>query len=242
MILSPPDPTGPRGWGTSSTTWEVPIRTFSSPWRRTHSLPGHRYLQDTWCLSKPKAYRNLTHTTSISFLVLITTHRTNMPYFQQWCSGQDFSAGVPEGHLSGDSQGSRSYREGCTAQWHGSSNRFFFFTFGQCSTALEGCSPGTTSSRMASRRTKSIVSFGRSKEDLDLRIYSIACEWGQVYNGQAGFSIDTRLKEHHQYIQLEHPGKSAVVEHTTSSSTASASSPPDSDKSSGRGLRLSSSQ
>jgi hypothetical protein len=36
---------------------------------------------------------------------------------------------------------------------------------------------------------------------------------GQVYIGQTGQSIETRIKEHHQHIQLGHPEKSAVAEH-----------------------------
>jgi hypothetical protein len=54
------------------------------------------------------------------------------------------------------------------------------------------------------------------KDDLGLRtpgIYSISCECGQVYIGQTGRSIDTRLKEHQRHIRLEYPDKSAVAEH-----------------------------
>jgi hypothetical protein len=44
-------------------------------------------------------------------------------------------------------------------------------------------------------------------------IYRIPCEWGKVYIGQTGCSMDTRLKEHQRYIRLEHPDKSAIAEH-----------------------------
>jgi predicted GIY-YIG superfamily endonuclease len=55
------------------------------------------------------------------------------------------------------------------------------------------------------------------KDDLGLKtpgVYSIPCEWGQVYIGQTGRSIDTRIKEHH--IRLAEPDKSAVAEHSIS--------------------------
>jgi hypothetical protein len=53
------------------------------------------------------------------------------------------------------------------------------------------------------------------KDDLGLRtpgVYSIPCECGQVYIGQMGRSVDTRLKEHQRHIHLEHPDKSAMAE------------------------------
>jgi hypothetical protein len=34
-----------------------------------------------------------------------------------------------------------------------------------------------------------------------------------MYIGQTGWSIKTRIKEHHRHIQLGHPDKSAVAEH-----------------------------
>jgi hypothetical protein len=55
------------------------------------------------------------------------------------------------------------------------------------------------------------------KDELGLKttgIYSICCECSQVYTGQVGRSIDTRLKEHQQHIHLEHLEKSAVMEHS----------------------------
>jgi len=54
-----------------------------------------------------------------------------------------------------------------------------------------------------------------SKNDLGLRnpgIYSISCECGQLYIGQTGSSIETRIKEHHLHIRFGHPVKSAVAE------------------------------
>jgi hypothetical protein len=57
------------------------------------------------------------------------------------------------------------------------------------------------------------------KDDLGLKtpgMYSIPCDWGQVYIGQTGLSIDTRIKEHHRNISLAHPDKSAVAEHSIS--------------------------
>jgi hypothetical protein len=54
------------------------------------------------------------------------------------------------------------------------------------------------------------------KDSLGLRtpgMYSIPCKCGQVYIGKPGRSIETRIKEHHWYIQLGHPNKSVVAEH-----------------------------
>jgi hypothetical protein len=65
---------------------------------------------------------------------------------------------------------------------------------------------------------RKISSFLRPvKDHLGLRtpgVYSIPCECGQVYIGQTGHSVDTKLKEHQQHICLEHPDKSAVAEHS----------------------------
>jgi hypothetical protein len=58
------------------------------------------------------------------------------------------------------------------------------------------------------------------KADLGLKtpgVYSIPCECGQVYIGQTGRSVDTRLKEHQRHIRLEHLDKSAVAEHSINS-------------------------
>jgi len=38
------------------------------------------------------------------------------------------------------------------------------------------------------------------------------CKCDQVYIGKTGLSIETRIKEHHHYIQLRHPNKSVVAE------------------------------
>jgi hypothetical protein len=47
-------------------------------------------------------------------------------------------------------------------------------------------------------------------------MYSIPCECGEVYIGQTGRSIDTRIKEHNRHIRLAQPDKSAVAEHSIS--------------------------
>jgi hypothetical protein len=63
-----------------------------------------------------------------------------------------------------------------------------------------------------------ISSFHRSvKDDLGLKmltVNSISCECGQVYIGQLGHSIDTRLKEHQWHVRLKHLDKPAVAEHS----------------------------
>jgi hypothetical protein len=43
-------------------------------------------------------------------------------------------------------------------------------------------------------------------------VYSVPFEYGQVYNGQIGRSIQTRVKKHQRHIRLQHPDKSAVAE------------------------------
>ena len=53
------------------------------------------------------------------------------------------------------------------------------------------------------------------KDDLGLkilRVYSLACECCQVYIGQTGRSVETRIKEHHRHKRLGHGEKSAVTE------------------------------
>jgi hypothetical protein len=66
--------------------------------------------------------------------------------------------------------------------------------------------------------TRNISSFLRPvKDDLELRtpgVYNIPCECCQVYIGQTGQSIETRIKKHNRHIQLGHPDKSAVAEDT----------------------------
>jgi hypothetical protein len=55
------------------------------------------------------------------------------------------------------------------------------------------------------------------KDALGLRtpgIYSIPCEFGWVYIGQRGQSIQLRIKEHNRHIRLAQPDKSAVAEHS----------------------------
>jgi hypothetical protein len=45
-------------------------------------------------------------------------------------------------------------------------------------------------------------------------VYRIPCECDRVYIGQAGHSVDIRLKEHQQQIWLEHPDKSAIAQYS----------------------------
>jgi hypothetical protein len=55
------------------------------------------------------------------------------------------------------------------------------------------------------------------KDDLGLKtpgVYSVPCECSQVYIGQTGRSVETRVKEHQRHIRLQHPDKSAVAEHS----------------------------
>jgi hypothetical protein len=42
----------------------------------------------------------------------------------------------------------------------------------------------------------------------------VPCKCGQVYIGQTGCSIETRVKEHEPHIRLHHPDKSAVAKHS----------------------------
>jgi predicted GIY-YIG superfamily endonuclease len=41
-------------------------------------------------------------------------------------------------------------------------------------------------------------------------VYSITCKCGRVYIGQTGHSLQTRVKEHHSLIYLNHPEKYMV--------------------------------
>jgi hypothetical protein len=48
------------------------------------------------------------------------------------------------------------------------------------------------------------------KDEMQLKtpgVYSIPSECGQDNFGQTGSSIGTKLKDHHWYINLEHPDK-----------------------------------
>jgi hypothetical protein len=45
-------------------------------------------------------------------------------------------------------------------------------------------------------------------------VFNVPSECGQVYNGQTGRSIETRIKQHQHNIRLEQPDKSAVSEHS----------------------------
>jgi len=63
-------------------------------------------------------------------------------------------------------------------------------------------------------KSRKISSFLRPvKDDLGLRtLVGIPCECGQVYIGQTGRSMESKIKEHHRHIRLAHPEKSAVAE------------------------------
>jgi hypothetical protein len=65
---------------------------------------------------------------------------------------------------------------------------------------------------------KKIPSFLPSvKDDVGLKthgVYSAPSECGQVYIGQTGRSIETRIKEHHRHIRLEQPDQSALAKHS----------------------------
>ena len=45
-------------------------------------------------------------------------------------------------------------------------------------------------------------------------VYKIPCECGDVYVGETGRTISTRLKEHQRHFRLCQPEKSAIVEHS----------------------------
>jgi hypothetical protein len=48
---------------------------------------------------------------------------------------------------------------------------------------------------------------------LGLRALGVNSKCSQIYIGQSDHLIDTRLKEHHEHIWLEHTDKSDMVEH-----------------------------
>jgi hypothetical protein len=57
----------------------------------------------------------------------------------------------------------------------------------------------------------------RVKDHLALKmpnVYSIPCVCRKVYIRQTEWSIETRVKEYHLHISLEHPEKSAIAEHS----------------------------
>jgi hypothetical protein len=69
----------------------------------------------------------------------------------------------------------------------------------------------------ASLPTKYLVSFGQSRATWDWKMpeyTAFPVNVVQVYNGQMGCSIDTRLKGHQWHICPEHLDKSAVAEHS----------------------------
>jgi len=49
-----------------------------------------------------------------------------------------------------------------------------------------------------------------------LGVYSIPCEYRQVYIGQSSQSIQVRFKEHNTHIPLAQTDKSALAEHSVS--------------------------
>jgi hypothetical protein len=66
------------------------------------------------------------------------------------------------------------------------------------------------------------------KDHLRLRtpsVYRIPCEFGRVSTEQTGCSVDNKLKEHQQHIQLEHPDKWAIARDTAINPTMPPSSP-----------------
>jgi hypothetical protein len=66
-------------------------------------------------------------------------------------------------------------------------------------------------------RKKTIHIIRSVKEDLSLNVlgvYRIPCEYGKVYMGQTGRSIETKCKEHRRHIHLDQPDKSVVEEHS----------------------------
>jgi hypothetical protein len=77
---------------------------------------------------------------------------------------------------------------------------------------------------------KQIPSFLRPvKDDLELKtpgVYSVACGCVQVYIGQTGRSIETRIMEHQRYIRLKQPDKSASTWATALRYRTPPSSPP----------------
>jgi hypothetical protein len=59
------------------------------------------------------------------------------------------------------------------------------------------------------------------KDKLGLKaagIYRILCECGKVYVGQTGQTIEARPKEHRRHVHLNQPEKSAVAEHSITTS------------------------
>lgn len=55
------------------------------------------------------------------------------------------------------------------------------------------------------------------KNDLGLKklgVFNISCECGQVYIGQTGCSVNSRIKKHYRQTRLAQPEKSAVAENS----------------------------
>jgi len=71
------------------------------------------------------------------------------------------------------------------------------------------CWLNTTLNEWACRLGRSLVSRP-AKDDLGRRIpgvCGIPCECGQVYMGQTGRAIETKIKEHHRHILFGHPAR-----------------------------------
>ena len=45
-------------------------------------------------------------------------------------------------------------------------------------------------------------------------VYCIPCQYGKVYVGQSGCTVEKRVEEHRHHIRLAHLEKSAVAEHS----------------------------
>jgi hypothetical protein len=65
---------------------------------------------------------------------------------------------------------------------------------------------------MLPRKISSFLHPVKDNLGLTLAVCSISCECGQVYIRHTDQSIQTRIKQHHQHIQLGYPHKLAVAE------------------------------
>jgi hypothetical protein len=84
-----------------------------------------------------------------------------------------------------------------------------FPTKGPPHTRLAGFWPSSTSRPYTFRPRTSTYSGLRTAG-----IYRISCEYGTVYVGQTGRTIEARLKEHRRHVLLNQPERSAVAEHS----------------------------
>ena len=84
---------------------------------------------------------------------------------------------------------------------------------GKISRVLKRFNIDTTHRPMTNLRDRLV----RAKDPVGLMtpgVYKIPCECGEVYVGETGRTISTRLKEHRRHFRLGQPEKSAVVEHS----------------------------